>query len=228
MSLYYQIHSHFGHLTVPLLFCSLTTVALLIEKTVALTIESLKKQSVLNSPAIFRGRLNHKNQPLLIAKGLSLLFIHRRDPKLLREEVADIWLHTQRKKLSSGIRMLQVIALLSPLLGLLGTVLGLIQVFDNLADHRGPIEPSLLADGLGLAMHTTAAGLVIALPALAGAHGFQIWIDKIIHRVEYSMNQMNLLLDGVDMTDSIDRVNNMTRLNSIDKLHNVKMERAYD
>ena len=125
--------------------------------------------------------------------------MHRTEKKCLREDVATIWLNNQRNKLSSGIRILQVIALLTPLLGLLGTVLGLIQVFDSLADHRGPIEPSLLADGLGLAMYTTAVGLIIALPALAGAHGLQIWIDKIIHNAEHSMNQMNLFMDGIDV-----------------------------
>ena len=80
----------------------------------------------------------------------------------------------------------------------------LIQVFENLSDHHGPIEPSLLADGLGLAMHTTAVGLIIALPALAGAHGFQIWIDRILYRVEHGMNQMNLFMDGVDMSKKND------------------------
>jgi biopolymer transport protein ExbB len=127
------------------------------------------------------------------------LCAHREESKALREEVAEVWLNDQRSKLTSGIRLLQVMALLTPLLGLLGTVLGLINVFERLAVHSGPIEPSLLADGLGMAMYTTAIGLVIALPALAGAHGFQIWIDKIIYRAEYMMNDMNLLFDGVDM-----------------------------
>ena len=113
--------------------------------------------------------------------------------------MAAIWLNGQRNKLSSGIRILQVIALITPLMGLLGTVVGLIQVFNSLSDHQGPIEPALLADGLVLAMYTTAAGLIIAMPALAGAHGYQIWIDKIIHRAEQSMNQMNLFMDGIDM-----------------------------
>ncbi|CAH0990605.1 Tol-Pal system protein TolQ [Sinobacterium norvegicum] len=195
MPLYQHLHDQLGYLTLPLLLCSLLALALIIEKVFVLTLQSLKKTKVTASAAAF----SNQKQPPLVAKGLGLLAIHGQEKKSMREEVAAIWLNAQRRKLSSGIRLLQVIALLTPLLGLLGTVLGLIQVFSDLGDHQGPIEPSLLADGLGLAMYTTAAGLIIALPALAGAHGFQIWIDRIINRAEHTMNQVNLLMDGVDM-----------------------------
>ncbi|ARN73761.1 MotA/TolQ/ExbB proton channel family protein [Oceanicoccus sagamiensis] len=195
MSFYQVLQQQLGHLTLPLLICSLITLALLLEKLMVLILESLRQQTVDAAAPVFAG----KQQPKIVAKGLNFLSIHRQQAKNYREELAEIWLVSQRQKLSSGIRLLQVIALLTPLLGLLGTVLGLIQVFESLADHRGPIEPALLADGLGLAMYTTAVGLVIALPALAGAHGFQIWIDKIIHRTEHSMNTMNLLIDGIEL-----------------------------
>lgn len=122
---------------------------------------------------------------------------HRDQAKALREEVAAIWLLQQQRALANGIRVLQIIALIAPLLGLLGTVIGLIQVFDTLGDHRGPIEPAMLAGGLGIAMKTTAAGLVIAVPALLGAHGFQLWVDRLIVRTEYGLNIGNLQIAGV-------------------------------
>ncbi len=195
MSFYHTLEQQLGYLTLPLLLCSVITLALLLEKLMVLLLESLRKQVVSADAPVFAG----VQQLNMVAKGLNFLSIHRGQGKGQREELAEIWLVSQRQKLSSGIRLLQVIALLTPLLGLLGTVLGLIQVFESLADHRGPIEPALLADGLGLAMYTTATGLIIALPALAGAHGFQIWIDKIIHRTEHSMNTMNLLIDGIEL-----------------------------
>ncbi|WP_101760071.1 MotA/TolQ/ExbB proton channel family protein [Oceanicoccus sp. KOV_DT_Chl] len=195
MTYYLSLQQQLGYLAIPLLLCSLITLALLLEKMLVLALASYRKQLVDQQAPVFAG----KNQPLLVARGLNFLTAHRSEKKSLREDVAEIWLGSQRQQLSSGIRLLQVIALLTPLLGLLGTVLGLIQVFESLADHHGPIEPSLLADGLGLAMYTTAVGLIIALPALAGAHGFQIWVDKIIHRTELSMNMMNLLIDGIEL-----------------------------
>ncbi len=203
MPLFDFFSQQLGLLTWPLLICSLITLALMFEKFMTLASESLRKAVVNQASPVLSG----KPQPLMIAKGLNVLSIHQDEKKNLREEVALIWLNAQRKKLASGIRLLQIIALLTPLLGLLGTVLGLIQVFESLADHRGPIEPHLLADGLGLAMYTTAAGLIIALPALAGAHGFQIWIDKIMYNTEHSMNRMNLVIDGVDMSSDKDKSN---------------------
>lgn len=195
MTLYQQLYSQLGYLTVPLIACSLITLALLLEKLIALGLESWGSQKICSDALIYAG----KQQPTLVARGLNLLCAHRNEPKELREEAAVIWLNAQRNKLAGGIQVLQMMALLTPLLGLLGTVLGLIKVFEKLANHSGPIEPALLADGLGMAMYTTAIGLIVALPALAGAHSFQIWIDKIIFRAEHNMNTMNLLFDGVDV-----------------------------
>jgi biopolymer transport protein ExbB len=195
MFFYHYLHDHLGYLGWPLLLCSVITMALLLEKVVILALQTARKQLVEKNALEYQSLL----QPVLAAKGINLLCAHRHENKVMREEIAAIWLRSQRHKLSSGIRILQIIALLTPLLGLLGTVLGLIQVFGSLADHRGPIEPSLLADGLGLAMYTTAAGLTIALPALAGAHGFQLWIDHLFHNTEQRMNQVNLMMEGVDM-----------------------------
>lgn len=201
MAFYQQLHVQLGYLTVPLVVCSLVTLALLLEKLVSLGIQSWSKGQICSDVPIY----SDKEQPALVARGVNLLCTHRNEPKALREEVATVWLNSQRNKLASGIQVLQVMALLTPLLGLLGTVLGLIQVFEKLSDHSGPIEPSLLADGLGMAMHTTAVGLIIALPALAGAHGFQIWIDRIIYRTEHGMNTMNLLFDGVALEKTHDQ-----------------------
>ncbi|ROS00348.1 outer membrane transport energization protein ExbB [Sinobacterium caligoides] len=195
MSFYQQLSAQLGLLTVPLLLCSLIAITLLIEKVVVLSLQSFRKAKVSDTLVAFDGSA----KPPLVAKGLNLLSVHSAEPKSVREEIASIWLNAQRGKLSSGIRLLQVVALVTPLLGLLGTVLGLIQVFDDLGGHHGPIEPSLLADGLGLAMYTTAAGLLIALPALAGAHLLQIWVDKIIGTTEYAMNKVSLKIDGVTM-----------------------------
>ncbi|MCV5977897.1 MotA/TolQ/ExbB proton channel family protein, partial [Escherichia coli] len=86
-----------------------------------------------------------------------------------REDAAGIWLQEKRHQLHSGLRLLTLIGVISPLIGLLGTVLGLIDMFKGIAVSTGNITPNDLADGLGLAMRTTAAGLIIALPAISGA-----------------------------------------------------------
>ncbi len=195
-----QLEQQLGMLWLPLLACSLVALGIIVEKTVVLLYQQFKRKAVPSSAPAF----GEKKLPALMRDGLTLLTRHREEDKSLREEIAAIWLLNQRTHMSSGIRMLQAIALLTPLLGLLGTVLGLIRVFDGLAKHQGPIEPALLADGLGLAMYTTAAGLMIALPALAAAHFFQIWIDKMIRRAEHTMNQANLLILGIELEPNHD------------------------
>ena len=171
------VEQHLGPLSYPLVACSLIALVVLIERFLILSFQSVT------------GRLHKTSR--------SVLKHHQTASRTLREDIAAVWLKQQQARLSNGIRLLNIIALLAPLLGLLGTVIGLIQVFDSLGVHKGPIEPSLLAEGLGIAMKTTAAGLIIALPAVLGAHGFQLWVDKFIQGIEHDMNIHNLTLEGV-------------------------------
>lgn len=67
------------------------------------------------------------------------------------------------------IRVLELVAMVSPLLGLLGTVLGMIQSFRELELAEGAANAALLAGGIWQALLTTAAGLVVAIPAAAAA-----------------------------------------------------------
>lgn len=57
----------------------------------------------------------------------------------------------------------------------------------------------ILADGLGLAMRTTAAGLLIALPAIAGAQLLGLWADRVTAKLEHTLNYVNLWLEGVSV-----------------------------
>lgn len=64
-----------------------------------------------------------------------------------------------------GLKVLELTAQIAPLLGLFGTVLGMIDAFQTLQDAGGSTDPSLLAGGIWVALMTTAAGLVVAIPA---------------------------------------------------------------
>jgi len=67
-------------------------------------------------------------------------------------------------KLRSGFRALDAIAQISPLIGLFGTVLGMIQAFQQLQEAGNSVDPSLLAGGIWVALLTTAVGLAVAMP----------------------------------------------------------------
>lgn len=130
-------------------------------------------------------------------EGLPLLRQYQHEEKSVREEVLAIWLQRYERKLTSGLRILHLIAMVSPLVGLLGTVLGLIQVFETLGLQNGPVQPAMLAEGLGIAMKTTAAGLIIAIPSLLCAQGYRIWADKLIQLAEHRLNLQQLRCEGV-------------------------------
>lgn len=76
------------------------------------------------------------------------------------QEIADMLRH---------IRLIELIAMVSPLLGLLGTVLGMIQSFQELSLAGGAANAAILAGGIWQALLTTAAGLVVAIPAAIAA-----------------------------------------------------------
>lgn len=75
------------------------------------------------------------------------------------------------RPLEGGLGTLGMIAMLSPLIGLLGTVIGMIDAFQALEGAASTVDPSLLSGGIWIALLTTAAGLVVAIPATL-AHGW--------------------------------------------------------
>ncbi|MEM7318396.1 MAG: MotA/TolQ/ExbB proton channel family protein, partial [Pseudomonadota bacterium] len=66
--------------------------------------------------------------------------------------------------LERGFRLLDTVAQLAPLLGLFGTVLGMIEAFQSLQTAGSSVDPSLLAGGIWVALLTTAVGLAVAIP----------------------------------------------------------------
>lgn len=76
------------------------------------------------------------------------------------------------------LRPLEVIAYLSPLLGLLGTVIGMIRAFRELELAGSRIDPSLLSGGIWEALLTTAAGLIVAIPAVIMLQ----WFERVVER----------------------------------------------
>lgn len=75
-------------------------------------------------------------------------------------------------RLDRGLPLLGVIVRAAPLMGLLGTVLGMINTFSRLAATQGGVDLMVLAEGIWQALLTTAAGLLIAIPVLLARHWF--------------------------------------------------------
>ncbi len=86
----------------------------------------------------------------------------------------------------SGLRVLELIALIAPLVGLLGTVLGMIAAFRALQAAGGAADPSDLAGGIWEALLTTAAGMSVAIPAAVAL----TWFESVADRLRLDLEDM--------------------------------------
>lgn len=84
----------------------------------------------------------------------------------------------------SGLRALELIATIAPLIGLLGTVLGMIAAFQALQEAGSRADPATLAGGIWEALLTTAAGMAVAIPASAALTWFESIVDRVQTDVE--------------------------------------------
>ncbi|WP_439137145.1 MotA/TolQ/ExbB proton channel family protein [Roseicyclus sp.] len=103
-------------------------------------------------------------------------------PEAAREETTRI-ARALLAELRGGLRPLDLIVTIAPLLGLLGTVLGMIAAFQALQEAGGQTDPATLAGGIWEALLTTAAGMAVAIPAAAAL----TWFDSIADRVQAEM-----------------------------------------
>lgn len=95
--------------------------------------------------------------------------------------------------MSRLIRFLELVAMVSPLLGLLGTVLGMIQSFQDLETAQGAANAAVLAGGIWEALMTTAAGLVVAIPAAIGAALLNARIELATQSIESAVGDLQLV-----------------------------------
>jgi biopolymer transport protein ExbB len=103
--------------------------------------------------------------------------------ELLKEELQRV-ASLRINQLRSYLRPLEVIASLSPLLGLFGTVLGMIMAFQQMELAGSQVDPSVLSGGIWQALLTTAVGLGVAIPAVV-AHN---WLERKTERVAVLIN----------------------------------------
>lgn len=102
-----------------------------------------------------------------------------------REETTRIAKHLLAGQ-TPGLRALELISTIAPLLGLLGTVLGMIAAFQALQEAGSGADPALLAGGIWEALLTTAAGMAVAIPASAAL----TWFEAVIDNVRQDMEDM--------------------------------------
>ncbi len=102
----------------------------------------------------------------------------RHGREIMKESIEDAGRQVAHE-MERFLNTLGTIASISPLLGLLGTVSGMIRVFASIGQH-GPGDPSLLAGGIAEALITTASGLIVAIPSLVFYRYFERLVDEYV------------------------------------------------
>jgi biopolymer transport protein ExbB len=89
-------------------------------------------------------------------------------------------------KLEKNLSLLATISGSAPMLGFLGTVIGMIQAFIAIAQEEGSVSPKLLSEGIYTAMVTTATGLFVGILAYLGYNYLVTRVQKVVHQMEYN------------------------------------------
>ena len=155
--------------------------------------EEINKLNNSNSLDLSRSMISQSKHPISVILSKSIDVLKNKNMGITEKysEMTNIAIN-QIKKIESFLPTLDIIAQVSPLLGLLGTVIGMIESFNQLEIGGSLVDPSILAGGIWKALLTTAVGLIVAIPALVSHHYF----EKKIIKLEQETNNLLLLLNN--------------------------------
>jgi len=118
----------------------------------------------------------------MIEKGVSRIGSPLKNIEASIENVGKIELF----KLEKNLSVLATVSGAAPMMGFLGTVIGMVQAFISIAQEEGSVSPKLLADGIYTAMITTVAGLIVGIIAYLGYNFLVTRVSKVVNKMEYS------------------------------------------
>ncbi|MBN2582522.1 MAG: MotA/TolQ/ExbB proton channel family protein [Planctomycetes bacterium] len=187
----------FGWGMVPLWICSIILVALLFERHRALKLSRIIDAAMIEQVADLVGQLKIDEAQQVSARSSTVLgqawaqALH--EFQLGGTNLAETLTNSTVlafKPLKRNLTALATVGVVSPLFGLLGTVLGMIITFGQIA-ATGGADKAELAGGIGLALFTTAGGLIVAIPAILGNRYFVAYVTTIAERAEEAISRIN-------------------------------------
>jgi biopolymer transport protein ExbB len=122
---------------------------------------------------------------------LAAVYLAYRNQDALRNDVLRREGSLALETVEARLRELATVTHIAPLLGLLGTVTGLVSAFHQIELMGGQVQPGDLAAGIWEALITTVYGLVIAIPCMAAYHGFEKSADKIARRMQFLVSELD-------------------------------------
>ena len=169
----------------PLLACSVLALAIFIERFFALFLRQVFPDSLLESLII--GDISSIEANTGTAGGRIVQFYlgNAPDPDGLKA-----YARLEVSRLERGIFLLDIIVSIAPLLGLLGTVTGLVGVFSGFDADSTLADTAQFGKGISLALSTTILGLATAIPAIAAATWFDRRIDVLASRIDAGVERL--------------------------------------
>ncbi len=199
-----------GWLMVPIIGCSVVALAIVIER-----LWTLQRRRVLPAELtrqvwewVSHNQLDHKHiqelqagSPLGQILAAGLLNRHR-DREVMKESIEDTGRHVVHE-LERYLSLLSTIAAVSPLLGLLGTVTGMVKVFAAIGSTGAVGDASALAGGISQALITTVGGLWVAIPCLVAYRYLRDRVDGLVVAME---KEAIGLVEALHRRQSLDRI----------------------
>ena len=191
-----------GIVMLPLLGCSIVALAIVFERLWSLQKNRIVPDNLVaqvwqwaRAGVLDERRIHNLRAGSPLGRVLAAGLINRhRDRVLMKESIEEVGRHVVFE-LGRYLNLLGTIASVSPLLGLLGTVLGMIRIFSAVT-HQGVSDPSILAGGIAQALITTASGLVIAIPALVFFRYFSRRVEGFVVTMELEALKLVEVLHG--------------------------------
>jgi len=182
-----------GPLMIPLAICSVIAIYIFVERLLTVNKANLSSDAFMGriKELVLKGDINgakvlcaQYDTPVarMIEKGVARIGSPLKTIEASIENVGKIEVFRLEKNLS----VLATIAGAAPMIGFLGTVIGMVSAFIAIAQEEGSVSPKLLADGIYTAMVTTVAGLVVGIIAYLAYNYLVTRVSKIIHKMEYS------------------------------------------
>jgi len=174
-----------GWFLIPLGLCSIFAVFILAERLIALRSSKILPKAIVDS--FVTGQVLELEGDDESVAGRILFFyqLNRPDPEALKAFAS---LETAR--LERGMFILDIVVGAAPLIGLLGTVTGLIDVFSGIDPESGLPDPTQFMQGIALALTTTMLGLSIAIPALVGNSYLNRRVDMLTANIFVGVERM--------------------------------------
>lgn len=198
-----------GPLVWLILLCSVTALGAFFERLILLHRSSIHTGDFLRGLANLLRRKNFTEAlqecagtPGPVARVLHAVILKHQAPRAELREIAQEAGQLEVPRLERNLALLGTIAYATPLIGLLGTVLGLLSAFQQISAHGGYATASEIAGGVYESLITSAAALTVAIPAFVAHSYLSARVNAVMHDIERASIETIEILSGPDDPDA--------------------------